>query len=133
LPLSSVCGTRTLVSPHFFRFTGKGVRQEGGKIVHNNASTEFDLTEKSITPMGGFPHYGEVNEDYLMIKGAVTGPKKRVITIRKALLRPTKRWQLEKIAPKFIDTSSKFGHGRFQTTAEKEKFMGIRKKDKVTA
>merc|ERR1719478_1872933 len=30
--------------------------------------TEIDLTEKSITPMGGFPHYGDVNEDYVMLK-----------------------------------------------------------------
>merc|ERR1712060_494938 len=28
----------------------------------------------------------------------------------------------------FIDTSSKFGHGRFQTLDEKAKFMGMRKK-----
>ena len=26
------------------------------------------MTEKDITPMGGFPHYGIVKEDYLMIK-----------------------------------------------------------------
>ena len=26
------------------------------------------MTEKDITPMGGFPHYGIVNEDYVMIK-----------------------------------------------------------------
>lgn len=32
---------------------------------------------------GGFPHYGEVNNDFLMIKGCVVGPKKRVITLRK--------------------------------------------------
>lgn len=32
------------------------------------ATTEFDVTKKEITPMGGFPHYGVVNEDYLMIK-----------------------------------------------------------------
>lgn len=30
---------------------------------------------------------------------------------------------LEKISLKFIDTSSKFGHGRFQTHAEKNAFM----------
>lgn len=53
------------------------------QVVKNNASTEYDLTEKSITPMGGFPHYGEVNNDFLMIKGAVVGSKKRVITLRK--------------------------------------------------
>ncbi len=32
------------------------------------ATTEFDVTKKEITPMGGFPHYGVVSEDYLMIK-----------------------------------------------------------------
>ena len=53
------------------------------QVVKNNASTEYDLTEKTITPMGGFPHYGEVNNDYVMLKGCVMGPKKRVITMRK--------------------------------------------------
>lgn len=52
-------------------------------MVKNNASTEYDLTEKTITPMGGFPHYGEVNNDFIMIKGCCMGPKKRVITLRK--------------------------------------------------
>lgn len=37
----------------------------------HTATTEYDVTEKDITPMGGFPHYGVVNEDYVMIK--VTG------------------------------------------------------------
>lgn len=32
------------------------------------ATTEFDVTKKDITPLGGFPHYGQVDEDYLMIK-----------------------------------------------------------------
>ena len=53
------------------------------QVIKNNASTEYDLTEKSITPMGGFPHYGEVNNDFIMIKGCCMGPKKRVITLRK--------------------------------------------------
>jgi len=116
---------RTEVNKKVYRI-GKG-RNEGGKVVTNNASTEFDLTEKNITPMGGFPHYGEVNEDYVMLKGTVMGPKKRVITLRKSLLAQTKRWELEKVALKFIDTTSKFGHGRFQTAAEKDKFLGPRK------
>ena len=46
---------------------------------------------------------------------------------RKALQKQTKVWQMEKINLKFIDTSSKFGHGRFQTHAEKIKFMGPQK------
>lgn len=56
------------------------------QIVKNNASTEYDLTEKSITPMGGFPHYGEVNNDFVMLKGCCMGPKKRVITLRKVCI-----------------------------------------------
>lgn len=95
----------------------------------SSATTDYDITEKSITPMGGFPHYGEILNDFIMIKGACPGPKKRVLTLRKSLLTHTKRSALEKISLKFIDTSSKFGHGRFQTKAEKKAFMGLLKKD----
>jgi len=102
----------------------KGVRGADGKITQNNATTEFDLTVKGITPLGGFPHYGEVNEDYIMLKGQVCGVKRRLITMRKTLVAQTSRSSLEKIGLKFIDTSSKFGHGRFQTAEEKKKFMG---------
>nr|GME16176.1 60S ribosomal protein L3 [Ipomoea batatas] len=88
------------------------------------ALTEFDRTEKDITPMGGFPHYGVVKDDYLLIKGCCVGPKKRVVTLRQTLLNQTSRVALEEIKLKFIDTSSKFGHGRFQTTQEKQKVYG---------
>eukprot|EP00172_Hildenbrandia_rubra_P001852 Plantae.Rhodophyta-Hildenbrandia_rubra.ctg2468.p1 GENE.Plantae.Rhodophyta-Hildenbrandia_rubra.ctg2468~~Plantae.Rhodophyta-Hildenbrandia_rubra.ctg2468.p1 ORF type:complete len:389 (+),score=65.56 Plantae.Rhodophyta-Hildenbrandia_rubra.ctg2468:506-1672(+) len=91
------------------------------------ATTEFDLTEKSVTPMGGFPNYGTVREDFLMIKGSVMGPKRRVITLRKSLIVPTSRAAQEEITLKFIDTSSKHGSGRFQTQDEKNKFMGVLK------
>lgn len=47
-----------------------------------------------------------------------------------SLLVQTKRVALEKIDLHFIDTSSKMGHGRFQTSAEKSAFMGPLKKDK---
>lgn len=88
------------------------------------ASTEHDVTHKDITPLGGFPHYGVVDEDYLMIKGAVPGTRKRVITLRKTLFPQTKRSALEQVTLKFIDTSSKFGAGRFQTAEEKARTMG---------
>jgi len=103
-----------------------------GKAGTNNGSTEFDLTAKSINPMGGFPHYGMVSEDFLMIKGAVVGPRKRPITLRKSLLTQTSRMALEKIQLKFIDTSSKIGHGKFQTSDEKAKFLGPLKSNATT-
>ena len=49
-----------------------------------------------------------------------------------SLLVHTKRAALEDIKLKFIDTSSKMGHGRFQTKADKSHFMGPLKKDKAT-
>jgi len=98
-----------------------------------NAKTEFDPTEKSITPLGGFPHYGEIKHDYLMIKGCCMGTRKRPITLRKSLFTQTKRVAFEKISLKFIDTTSKFGHGRFQTAEEKRNFMGVMKKDRLNA
>lgn len=48
-----------------------------------------------------------------------------------SLLVHTKRAALESINLKFIDTSSKFGHGRFQTVADKAAFMGPLKKDRI--
>ncbi len=74
-----------------------------------NASTEADATKKAITPMGGFPHYGIIKNDFIMLKGSIPGTKKRVITLRKSLMVHTSRRDLEKVQLKFIDTSSKFG------------------------
>ena len=31
-------------------------------------SDRYDIADKSINPMGGFPHYGEVKQDFIMIK-----------------------------------------------------------------
>jgi len=91
---------------------------KAGEESHK-AGTEYDKTEKPITPLGGFPHYGQVREDFVMVKGTVMGTRKRVLTLRRPLFKLTSRTALEKVQLKFIDTSSKFGHGRFQTADEK--------------
>lgn len=114
---------RTEINKKIYRI-GKSLAEDP-----NNAFTEHDLTEKAITPMGGFPHYGVVTQDYVMLKGAIMGPKKRCITLRKSIFTPTSRSALQPITLKFIDTSAKFGHGRFQTSDEKKRFYGTLKKD----
>ncbi|KAJ8345038.1 hypothetical protein SKAU_G00292310 [Synaphobranchus kaupii] len=119
---------RTELNKKIYRM-GKGVHVQDGKVIRNNASTNYDTTQKSINPMGGFPRYGDVNNDFVMLKGCVIGPKKRVLTLRKSLLVHTSRKAKETIELKFIDTTSKFGHGRFQTPQEKMAFMGPLKKD----
>jgi large subunit ribosomal protein L3e len=114
---------RTEINKKIYRI-GNGVDPKSG-------STEVDLTEKTINPMGGFPHYGLVKDDFIVIKGCCMGVKKRVLTLRKSIVPQTSRTALEKIKLKWIDTSSKFGHGRFQTAEEKEKSLGVLKKQKV--
>jgi large subunit ribosomal protein L3e len=110
---------RTEMNKRIFRI-GKAEQE-------HDASTEFDYTEKSITPIGGFPHYGVITQDWLMLKGCTVGVKKRVLTLRKAIYPPKNK--PTPLNLKFIDTSSKFGHGRFQTLKEKQTFMGALKKD----
>merc|ERR1712066_544908 len=109
---------RTEINKKIYRI-GKTVKEDA-----NSAMTEADLTEKGITPMGGFSHYGQVTQDWVMVKGGVMRTRKRIIALRKSLLPQVSRKATEKIELKFIDTSSKFGHGRFQTSEEKAKFYG---------
>lgn len=117
---------RTEANKKIYRI-GKSALTEEGK---NNASTESDITEKTITPLGGFPHYGVVREDFVMVKGGTIGARKRVLTLRKALHAPASRAAREVIDLKFIDTSSKMGHGRFQTAKGKREYLGPLKNQK---
>jgi large subunit ribosomal protein L3e len=97
---------------------------------NDNAATEADITAKNITPMGGFGHYGVVKNDYVMIKGCCVGIRKRALVLREAMFPKTTSGENNAIALKFIDTSSKLGHGRFQTADDKIKFFGKRKEKK---
>ena len=72
-------------------YVRKTIRQGGQTGYHQR--TEFinrvlgvaNPEEHSITPSGGFLHYGEVNSDYILIKGSVPGPAKRLIRFRDAM------------------------------------------------
>lgn len=55
------------------------------------------------------------------------------MTLRKSMFTHTSRRSLEKVELKWIDTSSKFGHGAYQTAAEKKQSMGTMKKDLAVA
>jgi len=120
---------RTEINKKVYR-VGAGYHTVDGKEVRNNGATAIDITDKSINPVGGFVHYGLVKSDFVMVKGGVCGPKKRCITLRKSLMKQTSRAALEPVKLKFIDTTSKLGHGRFQTIEEKKAFMGPLKKDR---
>ena len=46
----------------------KKIYRIGKKGDVGSASTEADLTVKHITPLGGFPHYGEVSSGYSAVR-----------------------------------------------------------------
>ena len=66
---------RTEVNKKIYKI-GQGYLIKDGKLIKNNASTDYDLSDKSINPLGGFVLYGEVTNDFVMLKGCVVGTKK---------------------------------------------------------
>lgn len=63
---------------------------------------------KEITPKGGFVNYGIVRGSYILLKGSIPGPKKRLICLRKAK-RP--RRNIPPQPPQLIEISAKSQQG----------------------
>jgi large subunit ribosomal protein L3 len=59
--------------------------------------------ENSITPAGGFQHYGAVKGDYIILRGSVPGPSKRLVIIRQ----PIRAKARQPKAPQLIYISTK--------------------------
>ena len=83
--------------------TGYHQRTEYNKRVLRIASPE----DHAITPAGGFLHYGEVNSDYILVKGSVPGPAKRLIRFRDATRGSDKALHEYEIT--YVSTASKQG------------------------
>jgi large subunit ribosomal protein L3 len=83
--------------------TGYHQRTEYNKRVLRIASPE----DHAITPAGGFLHYGEVKSDYILVKGSVPGPAKRLIRFRDATRGSDKTLHDYEIT--YVSTASKQG------------------------
>lgn len=83
--------------------TGYHQRTEYNKRILSIASAE----DKSITPAGGFLHYGEVNSDYVLVKGSLPGPAKRLVRFRDATRGSDKAAHPYEIT--YVSTASKQG------------------------
>lgn len=51
------------------------------RLQNNNLIMKISDNPEDINPKGGFIRYGEVGSTYVMIKGSLPGPKKRLITL----------------------------------------------------
>ncbi|MBI2184795.1 MAG: 50S ribosomal protein L3 [Thaumarchaeota archaeon] len=76
----------------------------GGQMGYHHR-TEFNKKvlavgngkEHPLTPKGGFPHYGVVDGDYIILKGSVPGPAKRPIRFRRPIRKDSAKVQTPKI------------------------------------
>ena len=53
--------------------------------------------QSPITPSGGFPHFGEVRGEYLIVRGSVPGPIKRLVDLRLPLYPRRQKQQAPRI------------------------------------
>ena len=51
---------------------GAGYAMKDGKLAMKNAVTGYNWADKSITPMGGFPTYGEIKQCFVLLKDSHT-------------------------------------------------------------
>ncbi|MEM3437295.1 MAG: 50S ribosomal protein L3 [Nitrososphaerales archaeon] len=62
-----------------------------------------NVKEAEVTPKGGFPHFGVIRGDYIILKGSIPGPAKRLIKIRFPVRPPKAKIQ----PPKVLEISVK--------------------------
>lgn len=53
------------------------------RVEFNKQVVKIGNGEERVTPDGGFLHYGNVKNDYVILKGSVPGPVKRLVKMRK--------------------------------------------------
>ena len=86
------------------------VPQQGQMGYHQRTELNkriIAIGDADVTPDGGLVNYGEVDGAYVLIKGSVPGPKKRVVRLRPAI-RPTDQPRLDPEV-RYVSTTSNQG------------------------
>jgi large subunit ribosomal protein L3 len=80
-------GTLGPWNPHHVRWQVPQIGQLGfqQRTEFNKRILKFSDKAGEITPAGGFLHYGVLKNPYVLIKGSIPGPVKRLIRIRPAI------------------------------------------------
>lgn len=78
--------------PHFVMYSVPRAGQMGffQRTEYNKQVFKIGEEGAEVTPKGGFTHYGRINGDYVMLKGSVPGPVKRLMTLRYPMRPPAK-------------------------------------------
>ncbi|MBS7655610.1 50S ribosomal protein L3 [Candidatus Bathyarchaeota archaeon] len=95
--------------PHYVMRTVPRAGQMGfhQRTEYNKQILKIGGDGKEVTPKGSFLKYGLINSDYIMVKGSVPGPSKRLIVLRYAAR--AKNLPVEPPKIQYIDLESKQG------------------------
>ncbi len=71
-------------TPGYVMYTVPRAGQTGfhQRTERNKRILKIGSKGEEITPKGGFPHYGVIRSNYIILSGSVPGPAKRLIKIR---------------------------------------------------
>jgi large subunit ribosomal protein L3 len=77
-------------TPHFVMYSVPRAGQMGfhQRTEYNKLVIKVGNNGSEVTPKGGFIRYGEINSDYIMVKGSVPGTTNRLIMMRVASRAP---------------------------------------------
>jgi len=102
-------GTLGPWNPHHIRWQVPQMGQLGyqQRTEFNKRILKIGEDGKEITPAGGFLHYGVLQNPYVLIKGSIPGPAKRLIRIRPAIR--LGEHQVRQPAIGFVSVESKQG------------------------
>ena len=83
-------GTLGPFKPGYVMYTAPQAGQTGyhKRTELNKRIVKIGDKPEEINPSSGFPCYGFVNNDYIIVKGSIPGPVKRLIKIRLAVRSP---------------------------------------------
>lgn len=103
-------GTQGSWHPNWVQATVPNAGQMGyhQRTEHNKRVLKIGEKGEEITPAGGFPHYGIVQNSYILLHGSIPGPTKRLISLRDAV-RYQRGVKIEKPEISYISTTSKQG------------------------
>ncbi|MBN1275181.1 50S ribosomal protein L3 [Candidatus Woesearchaeota archaeon] len=77
---------------HFmYRIAHAGQMGYHQRTQYNNAILKISDAPEEVNQAGGITHYGNVKNTYLLIKGTVPGPKKRLVIMAKAIRQKKKQ------------------------------------------
>lgn len=88
-----------------FRVAHAGQTGYHTRTEYNKLLLKISNDPKEINPKGGFMHYGNVKNEYIMIKGSIPGPRKRAIELTEPIR--SKQIKIQKPEINYISLTSK--------------------------